>query len=157
MLALVLVFLVAPGCGGGGGGGGQQSTPAPDQLTLARSHVQHVVVIMQENRSFDSYFGTYPGAEGIPAGVCVPDAQAGGCVAPYHNPSPIDTDAVHSAESSTADVDGGRMDGFVNQGYVNNDLSSATNPHGVMAYHDAREIPNYWAYAQKFRFAGPYV
>ena len=32
--------------------------------------IQHVVVIMQENRSFDSYFGTYPGADGIPAGVC---------------------------------------------------------------------------------------
>lgn len=34
--------------------------------------IQHVVIIMQENRSFDSYFGTYPGADGIPAGVCVP-------------------------------------------------------------------------------------
>ena len=32
--------------------------------------IKHVVVIMQENRSFDSYFGTYPGADGIPAG-CV--------------------------------------------------------------------------------------
>ncbi|HWX75023.1 MAG TPA: alkaline phosphatase family protein, partial [Solirubrobacteraceae bacterium] len=28
--------------------------------------IQHVIVIMQENRSFDSYFGTYPGADGIP-------------------------------------------------------------------------------------------
>ena len=142
---LVLVFLLAPGCGGG-----HHDAPGPSQLMLARSHVQHVVVIMQENRSFDSYFGTYPGAEGIPAGVCVPDSQAGGCVAPYHNPSPIDTDSVHSAESSLADVDGGKMDGFVNQGYVVNSLSSAPDPHAVMAYHDAREIPNYWTYAQNF-------
>jgi phospholipase C len=29
--------------------------------------IEHVVVIMQENRSFDSYFGTFPGADGIPA------------------------------------------------------------------------------------------
>ena len=40
--------------------------------------IQHVVVIMQENRSFDSYFGVYPGATGIPMNhgvptVCVPD------------------------------------------------------------------------------------
>ena len=41
--------------------------------------IRHVVIIMQENRSFDSYFGTYPGADGIPAlpasrqRPCVPD------------------------------------------------------------------------------------
>ena len=40
--------------------------------------IRHVVVIMQENRSFDSYFGTYPGANGIPMHngvptVCSPD------------------------------------------------------------------------------------
>src|SRR6516162_2218558 len=29
--------------------------------------IKHVVIIMQENRSFDSFFGTYPGADGIPA------------------------------------------------------------------------------------------
>lgn len=150
-LALSLVLLLAPGCGSGGGGGGSQPTaPGPSQLTLARSHVQHVVVIMQENRSFDSYFGTYPGAEGIPAGVCVPDAQAGGCVAPYHNPSPIDTDADHSAEAVVADVDGGKMDGFVNQGYSPAGNIGGVHPHGVMAYHDAREVPNYWTYARNF-------
>ncbi len=40
--------------------------------------IKHVIVILQENRSFDSYFGTYPGADGIPMKngqptVCVPD------------------------------------------------------------------------------------
>ena len=38
--------------------------------------IRHVVIIMQENRSFDHYFGTYPGADGIPPGVCVPDPTA---------------------------------------------------------------------------------
>ncbi len=33
-------------------------------------NIQHVVVIMQENRSFDQYFDTYPGANVIPGGVC---------------------------------------------------------------------------------------
>src|SRR5437588_5502172 len=54
--------------------------------------IKHVVVIMQENRSFDSYFGTYPGANGIPMQngvptVCVPDPQTNQCVKPYHDPN----------------------------------------------------------------------
>ena len=39
--------------------------------------IKHVIIIMQENRSFDSYFGTYPGVDGIPMQngvptVCIP-------------------------------------------------------------------------------------
>ena len=34
----------------------------------ATNPIKHIVVIMQENRSFDNYFGTYPGANGIPKG-----------------------------------------------------------------------------------------
>ena len=52
--------------------------------------IQHVIVIMQENRSFDHYFGTFPGAEGIPMAtaftVCVPDPARGRCVRPFHDP-----------------------------------------------------------------------
>ena len=56
--------------------------------------IRHVIVIMQENRSFDSYFGTYPGADGIPMSdgqpaVCVPDPQLGTCVKPFHDTSLI--------------------------------------------------------------------
>ena len=52
--------------------------------------VKHVIVIMQENRSFDTYFGTYPGANGIPMKngvptVCVNDPQTGQCIKPYHD------------------------------------------------------------------------
>src|SRR5215475_7796582 len=44
--------------------------------------IKHVIVITQENRSFDNYFGTFPGANGIPTGVCVPDPRHGGCEEP---------------------------------------------------------------------------
>src|ERR1700747_3540868 len=42
--------------------------------------IKHIIIIMQENRSFDSYFGTYPGAEGLPMEggvptVCNPDPK----------------------------------------------------------------------------------
>ena len=51
--------------------------------------IKHVIIIMQENRSFDSYFGTYPGADGIPMWNGVPSGlraqPAGGCTRPYHD------------------------------------------------------------------------
>src|SRR5437588_3754869 len=77
--------------------------------------IKHVIVIMQENRSFDSYFGTYPGADGIPANVCVPDPANGGCVTPYHDPNDLNGGGPHGAVNAVADVNGGRMDGFVAQ------------------------------------------
>jgi phospholipase C len=125
--------------------------------------VQHVVVIMQENRSFDSYFGTYPGTKGIPTGVCVPDPLHGGCVAPFHDPANENYGGPHGHEAFTADLDGGKMDGFVGEAETGLKCSS-TEPNcspcteqttgeeceDSMGYHDAREIPNYWTYAQNF-------
>ena len=64
--AVVLVLLVAAAAASASGANGR---PAGIHL------IRHVVVIMQENRSFDSYFGTYPGADGIPQGTCVPDPR----------------------------------------------------------------------------------
>src|SRR2546421_5127396 len=83
--------------------------------------IHHVVVILQENRSFDSYFGTYPGADGIPrdakgqATVCVPDPKNRTCVKPYHDNHDRNFGGPHTAADAVGDVDGGRMDGFVRQ------------------------------------------
>ncbi len=130
---------------------------------LAGIHkIQHVVVIMQENRSFDQYFGTYPGADGIPPDVCVPDPVNGGCVKPFHDSSDLNYGGPHGAANAVADIDGGRMDGFVAQAEKGEGCSSDdpncspctdtahANCIDVMGYHDAREIPNYWTYAHDF-------
>src|SRR5207249_4563358 len=59
--------------------------PSSASAALTGIHkIQHVIMVMQENRTFDSYFGTYPGAAGIPMSngvptVCVPDPNTGGC------------------------------------------------------------------------------
>jgi phospholipase C len=129
--------------------------------------IRHVVVIMQENRSFDSYFGTFPGADGIPHGMCVPDPLNGGCVAPFHDPADMNSGGPHGMVNAAADIDGGAMDGFVGQAERGLGCSTA-NPDcspcaeqasgqaqpakcvDVMGYHDAREIPNYWAYARNY-------
>ena len=99
--------------------------------------IQHVIVIMQENRSFDQYFGTYPGANGIPAGVCVPDPLHGGCVAPFHDSSDMNYGGPHGAINAAGDIDGGRMDGFVDQA-ERGALRQAPNPHAAPA---ARQRP----------------
>jgi phospholipase C len=125
--------------------------------------IKHVIIIMQENRSFDSYFGTFPGADGIPMDdgkptVCVPDPRAGTCVAPFHDAADINGGGPHGAVNAVADIDGGKMDGFIDQAEKgqrgcldpNNPACSASATPDVMGYHDAREIPNYWRYAKEF-------
>ena len=42
----------------------------------AGTPLQHLVLLMRENRSFDHYFGRYPGADGLPAGAPVTAATA---------------------------------------------------------------------------------
>jgi phospholipase C len=111
--------------------------------------IKHIVVIMQENRSFDSYFGTYPGADGIPAGVCVPDPLHGGCQAPYVNHDNSNMGGPHKDSAFTADVDGGKMDGFVGEAESKCKTGKPCNP-DVMGYHVQSDIPNYWSYAQNF-------
>ncbi|MBV8927584.1 MAG: hypothetical protein JO152_00485, partial [Mycobacteriaceae bacterium] len=132
-----------------------------------------VIIIMQENRSFDSYFGTYPGADGIPPGVCLPlDVKNPnlGCVVPFHDQHDINAGGGHGTPAGVADIDNGTtkalMDGFVsNQTYeylrgncgdqarnptLCNSLKIGTDQHDVAGYHTADEIPNYWTYAQNF-------
>lgn len=125
--------------------------------------IQHFVFIMQENRSFDSYFGTYPGADGIPPGVCLPNPEGGPCVAPYHDTSEINRGGPHDWTNALADIHHGAMDGFLAQSYegwnkrVGNPClptlavcPPGTDPRDVMGWHDYHEIPNYWNYARLY-------
>ena len=126
--------------------------------------IKHVIVIMQENRSFDSYFGTYPGADGIPMRkgvptVCVPDPTRHTCVRPYHDSANKNFGGPHDHRDAMADIDGGKMDGFIIRARRGRRLSCvahfdapgcsfAPRRPDVMGYHDAREIPNYWSWAK---------
>lgn len=80
--------------------------------------IKHVIIIMQENRSFDSYFGTFPGADGIPMKDGVPtvgvrDPETGKIVRPYHDPDDRDFDCPHMVSNAFYDIDYGKMDGFI--------------------------------------------
>src|SRR5262249_29699184 len=123
------------------------TSPGPGGAAPQGIHkIQHVIMIMQENRSFDSYFGAYPGAAGIPMDhgvptVCVPDA--------LHRDS--SQGGPHTNAASAHDVDHGKMDGFIAE------AETRCRPGGkpckaldVMGYHTGTDIPNYWAYAGNF-------
>jgi len=124
--------------------------------------ISHVIVIMQENRSFDTYFGTYPGADGIPMKdgqptVCLPKPD-GGCAKPFHDTADVNGGGPHSQDNAVADINGGKMDGFLasatkgakNCADPNNPACTNGGGSDVLGWKDAREIPNYWAYAQNF-------
>jgi phospholipase C len=136
------------------------SGPADDAV-VAASKIKHIVVVMQENRSFDSYFGTYPGADGLPMSGGVPSAcvpvPGGGCQRPYHDTADVNGGGPHGESNAAADVNGGKMDGFIAQaqkaakGCLDpNNPACANGGNDVMGYHDGGDIPNYWAYAHNF-------
>jgi phospholipase C len=113
--------------------------------------IRHVVIIMQENRSFDDYFGTYPGANGIPMKsgvptVCLPDPKAQVCERPYHDTKLSNLGGPHGPGNFVTDLDGGRMDGFVQTA----ERANGNVEPDVLGYHTRAEIPNYWAYADQF-------
>jgi phospholipase C len=113
--------------------------------------IKHVIVIMQENRSFDSYFGRFPGAAGIPKGVCIKDPRNGGCRKPWVDHHDSNNNNPHGEVAFKVDVDGGKMNGFVAEAEqkVCKPKPASCHP-DVMGYHVRTDIPNYWAYAQNF-------
>ena len=91
--------------------------------TQSSNPIQHVVVIMEENHTFDNYFGDFPGV-GAQYALTEPAAS---------NPAPHDID--HSGPRARFAIDGGKMNGF--------------DPLGDVQYKKS-DIPTYWAYAQHY-------
>jgi len=163
-----VLLLVAASCS-------EAAPPGPVHPGLDK--IEHVIMIMQETRSFDSYFGTFPGADGIPMKhgeptVCIPNSRLGTCVQPFHDPNDVNLGGPHDFDDAIQVVANGHMNGFVDAAYDQplGLLNGADGPAGkqraeicaneperdicakpdLMGWHDAREIPNYWKYAQEF-------
>jgi len=135
-------------------------------------NLDHLVFVVQENRSYDHYFGTFPRGNGLPRKadgsfkVCVPDPAIGGrCRRPFHDPNQYDLGGPHGLEASKIDVAGGRMDGYVRAFRLKGTpcthgqspewscRQAASGPGGtpdVMGFHTAKEIPNYWELARRY-------
>src|SRR5512132_3730222 len=90
---------------------------APKHSADGINKIKHFVFIMQENRSFDSYFGTYPGADGIPKDVVLKGPPGKPPVAPYHDTHNVNRGGPHNWGNAHRDINGGKMDGFLIESY----------------------------------------
>jgi len=107
-----------------------------------RQPINHTVIILQENHTFDNYFGTFPGADGVTSGV----TSAGLTVSLAPLPDMDYSNLCNSWDCALRAMNGGKMDSF--------DLIGG----GLSAYTQAsqQQIPHYWEYAQHFVLADRY-
>jgi phospholipase C len=103
----------------------------PSSADVSPNPVQHVVVIFQENHTFDNFFGTFPGANGI--------QNDPPTVKPFHIAGPVIADLCHSTPCARQAFDKGRMDGF-----------AQVEGADTFGYYDQSDIPYYWALAQNY-------
>jgi len=120
-----------------------EATLGVTKAVRATIPLTHIVVVMNENRSFDHYWGKLasegqPEAEGIPSTFSNKDA-AGKVVAPFHLSSTcLERDPPHGWAAMHAKWNSGKMDGFVTQSDV-----APSNGHYAMGYYTASDLPFY--------------
>jgi phospholipase C len=117
-----------------------QAKPAGKPVKGDITAIQHIVFIVKENRSFDNYFGQYPGADGTTTGLF----STGQTMTLEHTPDQV-VDMGHDWTSAITAMDGGKMDNYdlILYGNVNGALMT-------MSQLTAQDIPNYFTYAQHF-------
>ncbi|HTU81133.1 MAG TPA: alkaline phosphatase family protein [Candidatus Acidoferrales bacterium] len=142
VIAGTLFFAVSiAGCKGSVGGFGSSGLP-PLQPAVQGKHFKHIVVIVQENRTFDNLFATFPGADGATKGktrhgtIPLHEADLGGSVAPNNG-----------HQYFLRDLDGGKMDGFAGVPIGNVPGSY------VYQYVNPSQIAPYWALARQYVLA----
>ncbi|MGH9356380.1 MAG: alkaline phosphatase family protein, partial [Terriglobia bacterium] len=131
-------------------------------LADLRVHIRHVFVIYQENRSFDSYFGTFPGADNLATaearqhGFRQYDPIGKTWVTPFRVTTADVANPNHSRMGLIAKSDGGRMDRFIAEEERIQLRKSASQSYSrlmglvTMAYEDCETIPFLWLYAHRF-------
>jgi phospholipase C len=117
------------------------SVAAPPAVSDGRlAKLKHLIFIIQENRSFDHYFGTYPGADGFPNPLpCLPSMwYPHKCFKPYENHDVRQQGGPYADNFQVADIDGGKMDGFVIERELELETEGCKPPEGRI--HSAREL-----------------
>ncbi len=143
------------------------SIPVTITNNAGLSNLRHIIFMVQENRSFDNYFGmlgqyrvtqNLPNdVDGVPTGVSLPNTQ-GQPVQPYPMQTVCSENLSPFWNETHLDVDGGKMDGFMK---TSTSVSSSIDPTGTraMGYYDQNFLPYYYALATQFatsdRFFSP--
>src|SRR3990170_8835309 len=148
------------GSTGPGGTGGTGSLGSGSEIVPGQTPIEHVVFIVKENRTFDNYFATYPGAEGATEGGTIRCDQDGCRDGPVvqlsEGPDVYPHDLTHCFRCGLVAINGGEMNGFNRMNGVipqsaNADLYGADMT--GYSYLDREGVPNYWAYADRFVLA----
>jgi phospholipase C len=111
--------------------------------------IKNVVIVLQENHTFDNYFGIYPGSDGIIGKeICLPETKGSSspCVSPFHETSLTPVDMNHNWKSAHADYNGGKMGGFV--------YSEGSKE--TMAYYERADIQRYYKAADNYTLCDKY-
>ncbi|HET7482569.1 MAG TPA: alkaline phosphatase family protein, partial [Actinomycetota bacterium] len=139
LVSVAVVFFVLPGSDDGSSPG--LPTGGPSGRTRSRQEVpiRHVIYIIKENRTFDNYFGSYPGADGATSGKL----SNGDTIQLAPAPDVYKHDLGHEFTDALTAIDGGRMDAFDRIPLYGETLDGYTT-------FSRDGIPAYWAYADHF-------
>ncbi len=154
-LALLAAGLaLAAGCGGGSGALPKPGYALPYEITPATGnpvsrYIKHVVVIIQENRSFENFFAGYPGADAPLNGFKIGKHGVRFHI-PLHEVTFDGPDFPHNWHASMVDWDNGKMDGFASIA-ANTAPSGARDP--AYAYVKRSLIAPYWTMAREYVLA----
>jgi phospholipase C len=123
------------------------ASAAPTSVHKPTTPIEHFMFLMQENHTFDNYFGSRPGVDGIPPGTCMPVKRdkPKPCVKPFHMGELGSVDLDHTAEAFRTQYNGGKMNGFV-EGVSTQGKDGKL----AMAYYDDRDLPYYWNVADEY-------
>ncbi len=118
------------------------------QVEQGLSKLDHIIIVLQENHTFDNYFGTYTKANGtLGKSICIPEAKGSkACVSPYHDSSLTPVDMNHNWASAHEDYDDGKMDGFV----------YSEGSRETMGYYDRSDLKHYWNAADRYSLCDNY-
>lgn len=114
-----------------------------EQPAHASSPIQHIIFIFKENRTFDNYFGLFPGVDGTTTGKIKANHTVQ--TIPLNSLTDSATNFNHEWNSAHLDYDKGKMDAF-NLG----DKKCNVAPYPCYAEASQSLIPNYWTLAQNY-------
>lgn len=140
-IGVALAVLLVASAPAVGAEGSSRSQAAP-----TRTPIEHVVTVMQEGHTFDNYFGSFPGADGIPANTCMPVSppQAEPCVKPF----PLGTVPLRDLERGAGAFRTAEANGAMN-GFVKAQSRAGVVEDQAMGTYDRSTLPYYWNVAER--------
>ncbi len=151
-----------PSAGGGTTGGGDGTTGGGQTgIVPGETPIEHVVFVVKENRTFNNYFATYPGAEGATEGGTIECTQDGCHDGPVvqltHGVDAYEHDLTHCFRCGLTAINDGKMNGFNRMNGPIPISGDRADLYGRdmegYSYLEREDIPNYWAYADRFVLA----